>query len=379
MSDIAVYGGSFDPITTAHADIIKKLAERFDEVRVVPCRLSPFKTSVSASAEDRLAMLDMALAGIPRVTVDTGELYADGTNYTYLTLERLSGPGRRLRLVMGSEMVIELEKWKRVDRMCELAELYVIPRPGFPLTGELTAKLDALFPARWTLADFQGMVGSSSEVRISFAMGEPEMFMAADTAAYAAAHGLYGEYSYVNGLYAEYKLKPKRIRHSFSTALCGVELAKRCCADTRKATVALLLHDIGKYITKEDAESMGIVFGPAIDDMPLPVRHAEIGAEILRQKLHIDDDEIVEAVRWHTTGKPAMTVLEKVVYLADCIEPLRDYPGVDVIRRETEKGIDEGLLAALRMSVEHVGEEGLYPLTREAYLYYKNESERQGA
>lgn len=368
---VAVYGGSFDPITKAHVRIIENLSKRFDKVIVVPCRVSPFKTKTSASAEERLEMLGMETNGLSNVEIYEGEIRSNEPNYTYLTLEKLSGTDKELYLVMGSEMVIELERWKRVDKLRELSLLYIISRPEYEINDELKNKLDELFKDKWTIADFDGEVGSSSEVRITFAMGKPEMYMTERTAAYAKEHGLYDDYGFINKLYADYKLKPKRIEHSYSTALCGVRMAKRVKVNTDKATLALLLHDIGKSTSLEDAESMGLKLREEVKNMPEPIRHAEIGAEIIRQKLNISDEEIVEAVRWHTTGKPAMTELEKVVFLADCIEPLRDYPTVDEIRKATEISVDNGVKTALKRTVEYIGEDNIYPMTLKAYEYYK--------
>ena len=370
MYKTAVFGGSFDPVTKAHIDLIEKLAARYDEVIVVPCRVSPFKTSTAATPDARLEMLGRAIKGLNNVKVDNFELVSEGVNYTYLTLEHLARPDVRLSLIMGSEMVIELERWKNLARICELAGLVVVPRPGFPFGESERTKLDALCPHGWTEADFIGLAGSSSEVRIAVAMGKPYMFLTPEIAAYVTERGLYGEYTYVNGLFARFGMKQTRIAHSFSTARCGVTLAKRACVDTGKAITALLLHDVGKYVTKEQAEAMGVKFDGRIDGMPLPIRHAEIGAELLRQIVGMTDNEIIAAVRWHTTGKPAMTPLEKIVYLADYIEPARAFPTVEIIRKATEKSIDDGLRAALKNSVEHVGGE-IYPLTVEAYNYYK--------
>ncbi len=364
-----IFGGTFDPVTAAHADIIEKLSDRFERVIVVPCKVSPFKTDASVGAEQRLEMLRLALSARDNVEISTFELTAEGTNYTYVTLEHFRSDG--LYLAMGSEMIIELEKWKRLDMIAATSRLYIIPRPCFGIGKEEIAKLDALTCGNYEIADFCGESGSSSEVRISVAMGRADMFLSAPVAEYITAHGLYAEYNYVNELYKRFNMKQKRINHSFSTALCGVKLAKRACVDVRKATVALLLHDIGKYVSKEEAEEMGVKFDGGIDDMPLPIRHAEIGAEIMRQLLGIKDSEIIEAVRWHTTGKPNMSPLEKVVYLADYIEPLRDFPTVEYLRKETAKSIDRGLLAALRNSVEFVPKEEIYPITVQAYEYYK--------
>lgn len=364
-----MFGGSFDPITTAHIDLVGKLSSRYDRAVIVPCRVSPFKTSASATPEQRLEMLGMALSGT-NVAVDTFELDSNGVNYTYLTLEHLSNEGE-LEFVIGSEMVIELERWKNIGRITELATVLVVPRPGFPFGGAERAKMNELCGSRWREADFAGLAGSSSEVRISVAMNKSEMFLSPQVANYVTSHGLYREYVYVNGIYDRFGMKQSRIDHSFSTALCGVTLAKRLCIDTGKAITALLLHDVGKYVTKEQAEEMGVKFDGRIDDMPLPVRHAEIGAELLRQIVGISDDEIIEAVRWHTTGRPGMTPLEKVVYLADYIEPLRSFPTVEELRAATEKNVDDGLRAALKNSVEHVGSEEIYPPTLNAYNYYK--------
>ena len=369
-----IFGGSFDPVTTAHVSLVRQLSARFGRVIVMPCAVSPFKTSVSASAAQRLDMLNMSLSGAENAEISTFERDSPAPSYTYLTLRRYAREAGELYLAVGSEMVIELERWKNVDEIASLARLYVVPRPHFPLNAAMRGKLDRLFPGRWEEADFAGETGSSSEVRVSFAMGRPDMYMPEGAARYALGCGLYGEYGYVNALYAEYGMKRKRIDHSYSTALCGIWLAKRACVDMHKAITALLLHDIGKYLTKEDAEARGVVFDGRIDDMPLPVRHAEIGAEILSQLVGIKDADVIEAVRWHTTGRPAMTAIEKVVYLADYIEPLRDFPGVDELRASVEEDLDKGLLAALKNSVSHVGEE-IYPVTMRAYEYY---AEKQG-
>lgn len=362
-------GGTFDPVTNAHTDLIKKLASRFGNVIVVPCKVSPFKTSTAAGATERLNMLELALEGIPNVQISTFELERAGTDYTYITVRHFAELYDDLYFCMGSEMVIELERWKNLDDMMKHCKLYVVPRPHFALTEDLKAKLDAL--SVYEIADFTGEEGSSSEVRVSVAMNRPRMFLSESVADYVTAHGFYRDYCYVNELYKRFNMKQKRIDHSFSTALCGISLAKRACVDPHKATTALLLHDIGKYTTKEQAEAMGVKFCPRIDGMPLPIRHAEIGAEILRQLIGITDNEIIEAVRWHTTGRPCMTALEKVVYLADYIEPLRDFPTVDVIRKACEKSIDDGLLAALENSVKYVDKDEIYPITLQAYEYYK--------
>ena len=85
--------------------------------------------------------------------------------------------------------------------------------------------------------------------------------------------------------------------------------------------------------------------------------HAKTGAAVARDRFGVPP-EIENAIRWHTTGKPDMTKLEKIVYLADMIEPNRSYPGVEEIRAAAEKDLDEGVLLALERTVLHLQEEG---------------------
>ena len=124
MSEVyVIYGGSFDPPTKAHAALLRELSARFSSVYVVPCKASPFKNGTGASAADRLAMLGMITEGLQNVGIDTFELDREGCDYTYITLGyfRERFPGIKPYLCIGSEMALELERWKRTDYMAENA------------------------------------------------------------------------------------------------------------------------------------------------------------------------------------------------------------------------------------------------------------------
>ncbi|MBP5357472.1 MAG: bis(5'-nucleosyl)-tetraphosphatase (symmetrical) YqeK [Clostridia bacterium] len=364
-----LFGGSFDPVTSAHTDIIRQLSRRFDRTVVVPCKISPFKTAVSASGEERLRMLALSISKI-KAEISDFELMSSLPSYSFITIKHFFSKDYSLYFAMGSEMLSGLDKWKNIKEVLDDVIFYIIPRDGFPVDRRKIYDLKSK-GFRIEIADFEGKEGSSSEVKISIAMGSPELFLENIVADYIVSKGLYLDYAYVNDLYNKYGMKESRIRHSFSTALCGVKLAKRLDVDTNKAAIALLLHDIGKYVSREEAEKLGIVFSSEIEKMPKPIIHAEIGAEILSQLEKIEDKEIINAVRYHTTGRPEMSALEKIVYLADYIEPLRAFPGVDKIREATTISIDEGLFAGLANSILHVDEKTLYPLTKSAYDYYK--------
>lgn len=146
------------------------------------------------------------------------------------------------------------------------------------------------------------------------------------------------------------RLRDKRYEHSLSVRDEAVRLAKIFGADIEKARIAGLLHDITK---EEDAEGQLRLlekFGITLeeDEKQIPkIWHSITGAAFLEKELGIHDEEILNAVRYHTTGRAGMTLLEKIIYLADCIEPTRDYPGVKGIRLALKSGVDDAMILAL--------------------------------
>lgn len=103
--------------------------------------------------------------------------------------------------------------------------------------------------------------------------------------------------------------------------------------------------------------------------------HAKLSAVYAKEKYGVEDDEILSAITWHTTGKPAMTTLEKIIYIADFIEPNRTIlPEMDVIRKEAYNDLDQCLLHILYGNIHYLGKKGatVDPVTKETYEYYNN-------
>ena len=135
-------------------------------------------------------------------------------------------------------------------------------------------------------------------------------------------------------------LTEKRFEHSLNVAQEAVKLAKKFGADPEKAETAGILHDILKDTPADKQLKIISDFGIIMSDVELSVKkswHAISGAAYIRNVLHIEDAEIVDAVRYHTTGRHNMTVLEKVVFVADFISKDRDYPGVE----DAQNGLQE--------------------------------------
>ena len=123
-----------------------------------------------------------------------------------------------------------------------------------------------------------------------------------------------------------------------------------------KARVAALLHDCTKRLDMEEQLALCRQYGiqlDALEQQALKLLHAKTGAAIARDVFGVDD-EIYRAIWWHTTGHAGMTLLEKIMYLADYIEPSRDFPGVDKLRAVCYKDLDECLLMGLEMTIEEM-------------------------
>ena len=172
-------------------------------------------------------------------------------------------------------------------------------------------------------------------------------------------------------------LSDRRFYHSLGVSQSAIKLAKRYGVDEEKAEVAGLLHDITKET--DNAVQLEIIKNNGIelhgfDKKSDKFLHQASGAG-MAIKLGIDDMDIINSIRYHTTGKANMTMLEQIVYLADFISADRDYPDVDVIRKETEKGIEYGLLYGTAYTIKSVAKRQipLHPLTVEAYNWILDE------
>ncbi|MFO7311185.1 MAG: bis(5'-nucleosyl)-tetraphosphatase (symmetrical) YqeK [Bacillota bacterium] len=157
------------------------------------------------------------------------------------------------------------------------------------------------------------------------------------------------------------RLSPGRFAHTVGVVETAEELARRFGIDVRKARVAAWLHDVAKDEPRESllkrAEEFGIVFDE-ITARQAELWHSVIGAEIARREFGIDDEEVLAAIRYHTTGRAGMSGLEQVIFLADIIEPGREFPGVEELRRRSREDLEGAVLAALESTICYVIRQG---------------------
>ncbi len=169
-------------------------------------------------------------------------------------------------------------------------------------------------------------------------------------------------------------LTPERFEHSIGVMECAIKLALNFGCDQEKALLAGLLHDCAKDFKKQHMLQLCDEFGIVLDAVSKHEKqliHGPLGAGLAKHKYKINDEEILEAIRYHTVAKGNMTLLTKIIYVADCIEPLRDFMGIAEIRDIAYTDIDLALIKCIDSTIKQVLARGrlIHPLTIEARNY----------
>ena len=150
----------------------------------------------------------------------------------------------------------------------------------------------------------------------------------------------------------EKELPAKRFHHTLAVSETAVKLARRYGVDEKKAAIAGLLHDSGRQIpTKEfiaKAAELGIPLDEVEKNQPILI-HAKLGVYYAQQEFGVTDPDILSSIRY----------LAMVIYLADLVEPNRDFPGVDTMREEVKKGLENGMRKAYAHTMEYLLDQGL--------------------
>ena len=388
---IGVYGGAFNPPHLGHITAARAVFEllKLDKLLVIPTGRPSHKALPPGTPEPerRLEMtrLAMAQAGLgDRVEVLDLELRREGNSYTADTLARLKEryPEDELWLLMGADMFLTLQTWHEPERILSLAGVAAFGRSEADTEELFSVQRDFLYrtypQARLFTLSIPGVVDvSSSELRARLAKGEGGALLAPAVYGYILREKLYGTAADLRRLpLAQLRpvalscLHPKRVPHVLGTEQEAIHLAERWGADVDKARRAALLHDCTKKLSLPEQLAVAERFHVPLDEMErreIKLLHAKTGAGIA-EAVFGTDREITEAIRWHTTGKGHMTLLEKVIYLADYIEPTRDFPGVEELRRTCYEDLDAGLLLGLEMTIREMEERGapIHPKTLEA-------------
>lgn len=160
---------------------------------------------------------------------------------------------------------------------------------------------------------------------------------------------------------AKKRLSAKRYQHTLNVRRMAVKLAKRWGADPEKAALAALLHDTAKELSREEMLQIlndNAIMAENAQNRPSPVWHGICAAILAQTQWGVEDEEVLSAIRCHTTGKPGMSLLDEIVFLADMTSAERDYPEVDYLRKLEKKDIHQAMREALEMNLHWLEESG---------------------
>lgn len=378
---IGVYGGTFNPPHMGHLNTAKRVKENLelDMVVFVPTAIPPHKhlPKGSPSPEQRVEMLKVAIDSLGMsdyAAVDDLELRREGPSYTSDTLRELKRryPTDELYFLMGSDMLRSLPEWHEPEVVCALAKLVVFRRTekdDYDKLYTLAEEMEKEYHARITLTNTGQIVETSStKIRKLLGEGDYPKNLPPMVYGYILRHDLYETNRDLKDLTLDElricslsMVYAKRHRHILGVEETAAKLACFWGADPELARRAGILHDCTKYLSLE--EHLGICEAERLelDEMEAAsakLLHSKTGAALARH-LYGQNDEVYWAIYWHTTGKADMSLLEKIIYLADYMEPNRDFDGVEELRRLCYEDLDAALLLGVQMSIDDLKERGV--------------------
>ena len=377
---IGIYGGTFNPIHLGHMEAARFAARelKLDQLYLVPAGLPPHK-NLSADAPLPEQRLELTRLGAEALDLPNGaealdlELRREGRSYTLDTLRELRErfPRDRLYLLMGTDMFLTFQDWRGPEKIAKLCTLCAFARreaDSLSLLEDQKRYLKKKLGAEVKVLDLPHIIEiSSTRLRRALAEGAGREYLAPAVYGYILREGLYGVNADLKHLSLEdlrcaalSMLKHSRIPHVLGAEETAAALARRWGADEEAARRAALLHDCTKKLDREQHLRICRQYGIALDREELgadKLLHALTGSAVAKNVFGVTP-EIESAIRWHTTGKADMTKLEKIIYLADYIEPTRDFCDLTRLRQLAYEDLDRALLLGLTMAVADLKENG---------------------
>ena len=387
---VGIYGGTFDPPHLGHmraAQAALALLE-LDELLFIPAKQPPHKdlSEQSAPAEHRLAMTELMADGLrdSRVRVSDLELKREGKSYTAETLRQLRAarPEDEFFLLMGTDMFLTLQNWYEPQTIVDLATLVPFARTQSD-SGELFeiqgTYLSETFGAKVQAIQLPTVTElSSTQVREGLADGSLADRLWLPVYGYILRHGLYGTKADLKHLPDDdlravslSMVKAKRIAHILGCEKEAVRLGRRWGADEEQCRRAAILHDCTKYLELEEHKAICAAYGIELDQMEqtaVKLLHSKTGAALAKHVFG-EGDAVYDAIFYHTTGRAGMSLMEKILYMADYIEENRDFEELEEMRALAYSDLDAAVCLGARLAIEEMREKNraVHPNTTACY------------
>ncbi|MDE7439580.1 MAG: nicotinate (nicotinamide) nucleotide adenylyltransferase [Clostridia bacterium] len=370
---VAIFGGSFNPVHNEHINIVKAAIKclSLDKVIIMPSNITPAKNGrMFANAADRLNMCKLAFADVPQTVVSDFEISNSGISYSYITCREFkeSYPDSERYFIIGGDSLENFNDWKYPEEILKCVTLAVCARGDEKRLKKAEDDFYSRFGKRVKEFDYIGKNISSTRIRARAALGESlEGCVSRDVEKYITDNSIY-LIECVKKI--KKSLSEFRWNHTVGVAVMAAENCTRYEVSERDAVLAALLHDCGKEMPQGDALLLGCNIP---SDVPPPVIHQFTSAYLAEHVYGIKDIDVLNAVKYHCSGRENMTPIEKLVYLSDMLEEGRDYDGVQKMRDIFEKDKEEALYYALERQLQRLNSSGfpVYVLTQKAYDYLK--------
>lgn len=382
-----LFGGSFDPIHLSHLALCEACQSKLglDKVFLMPTAQPPHKLkTLSVSSMERLKMCQMIVEDYPWIQVSDMEIQRGGASFTVDTLESLKKeyPDDEWYLLTGADMFCTLLTWFRFPDIAKMATLCTVPRGDSSLKAlqSYAAKLEEQ-GAKTAIVEASLPPYSSTEIRHLIVEGNTawKSMVPPAVSSYISNHHLYEKNDdslpTTDEQFTEIirrRLSDYRFEHSLAVARESKRLALLYGENPEKAYTAGLLHDILKDTPKNEQKQIADNFKiplDAVEQVNTKLWHARIGSIFLEHILGIRDQDMLNAVRYHTTARAGMSLLEKIVYIADFTAEGRNYPDVEEMRKRSNESLESAMRYALAYTLQDLESKGclVHPDTVAAY------------
>lgn len=363
--NVGIFGGAFDPFHIEHRQIIISAQEalRLDKVVVVPSSEPPHKKCVMSPYAARRKMTEAGTRDLPYVVIDDIEYVRGAVNPTSVVLPLLKEkyPADNLYFIMGGDSAVNFHTWIEPKKITDCAYLAIAGRSDCGDVSKAAEEIERNYSASVFVLPYVGNRVSGSRIKTLAELGMKLEGVSEEVEDIIAKEGLYRRYSdLLNKLRAD--IDERTFAHCASAALYASNFTGVLRLKFEDVFLSCMLHDCAKHLSFD------------MENVPEQVAHQYGGAERAKTEYGVEDEGVLDAIRYHTTGRQEMTNLGKLVYCADMLEPLRQFEGVDELRKIIENDFEKGFVACVKASYEHLlnGDKPIYPLTEKCLNYYIN-------
>lgn len=365
-----IFGGAFNPFHSEHARIVEGVYEALglDGIILLPSYNPPHKNKTMEAFADRAEMLKRWAKDRPYVIVDTLEDELGlGNSYTYEVLPKLFEryKGNEFVYVIGGDSMLMFHTWVKPEVIAKQVKIAVVARAGYPEIDFAVTRARTDFGANVEVVALDCREVSSSELWAKLQLGiDTGDQIPEEVKSYIDEKELYNSNAEMLNKIKTY-MSEELFAHVSRTALYAARHARAALVDVYKAFTAAVLHDVAKEIKPLHPIESYETAAPK-------VIHQYDGAELAERDFGIKDAEILDAIRYHTTGKPEMTALGKLIYCADKLEDARDFAGIEIIRNALDDDFETGFELLVSRSVTYLTSKGTVVdgLTADCAAYY---------